>query len=103
VLLLALLVQGTAVQTHLHFVGQAHARAVAASDGANSAFQPGKTDTSTPCRLCQEAAMAGAYVLPSAAVLPLPPAPARRAATAATVAFGLLVPAHGWQSRAPPQ
>lgn len=102
-LLLALLVQGTVVQTHLHFARQAISPAAAASDRASQSGQPHKGDPSTNCPLCQEAAMAGAYLLPPATVLPPPPATVLWISAAAMVEFGLITPPLGWQSRAPPR
>jgi hypothetical protein len=102
-LLLALLVQGTLVQTHLHFAEQGFAPVAAASHGVSQDAQPDGSASWAHCRLCQEAAMAGAYVLPPATVLP-PLSIAPLGITAAAMAeFGLLAPAQGWQSRAPPQ
>jgi hypothetical protein len=102
-LLLALLVQGTVVQTHLHFAQQALSLATAPSDRQPHASTPDTTGRPAHCPLCKEAAMAGAYVLPPPVILPPPPAPVRWIAVAAMAEFGLLAPAHAWQSRAPPQ
>jgi hypothetical protein len=57
----------------------------------------------TDCPLCQEAAMAGAYLLPPAIVIPPPPAPLPWIAAATIGEFNLLAPALGWLSRAPPR
>jgi hypothetical protein len=102
-LLLGLVVQGTAIQTHVHFARQAGPQPVASSDGYAPAAKPNKDDSPANCPLCQEAAMAGAYVLPPATVLPPPPAAVLWIADSAMTAFRLLTPDHGWHSRAPPQ
>jgi len=101
-LLLVLLVQGTAVQTHVHWARQAGVSA-AASRGSVQASNPAQGDSSADCPLCREAAMAGAYVLPPAVVLPPPPAAVLWIAATSLAAFGLLTTAHSWRSRAPPQ
>jgi hypothetical protein len=100
-LLVGFVVQGTAVQTHLHFSKQ-DSSVVSSSDRYVQFEKPGKDDPAS-CPLCQEAAMAGAYMLPSVAVLPPPPAAVLWIAVTPLAAFGLLTPAHSWQSRAPPQ
>jgi len=102
-LLLAFVAQGTAIQAHLHFLGPPGANSVAAADRAGSAATTNKYDTLANCRLCQEAALAGAYVLPAASTLPPPPPLVTWIAVAAMAAFGLPTAAHSWQSRAPPQ
>ncbi len=102
-LLLCLLVQGTAVQTHLHFTRQPTSLTAGPNDRLAKVL---KTDEGRPaahCLLCQEAAMAGAYVTPPAIVLPSPPALVLWTDMAALAAFGLARSAPGWWSRAPPQ
>ena len=102
-LLLCLLAQGIAVQSHLHFDPQARA-ATAGTSHRLGLSAPKTPDPAADCPLCQEAAMAGVYVLPSLPVLLLPPPPPPRWLAATTFAsFGLLTAALGWQSRAPPQ
>jgi hypothetical protein len=101
-MLLVLLVQGTAVQTHVHWARQV-SESAAASRGSIQAANPAQGDSSADCPLCREAAMAGAYILPPAVVLPPPPAAVLWIATAMRAAFGVLTSAHSWQSRAPPQ
>jgi hypothetical protein len=101
-LLLCLLVQATAVQSHLHFVRQASA--VATVTGNHSTLsKPGKGDPAADCPLCQEAAMAGAYVLPPLPALPPPPPQILWLSAASLTPFVLLAPARGWLSRAPPE
>jgi len=102
-LLLGFVVQATAVQSHVHFVEQAKPLAVAHGDGHFMAAHSKAGSLPVDCPLCQEAAMAGAYVLPQAPVLPPPPAPAVWIAVAAMAAFTLLTPSLGWLSRAPPK
>ena len=102
-LLLALLVQGTAVQTHLHFVQEARSLGIASSDRQVHASTPDTNAPAADCPLCQEAATAGAYVLPPATILLSPPRPVLWVTAASIAEFGLLAPALGWQSRAPPQ
>jgi hypothetical protein len=103
VLLLAcVLVQGTLVQSHLHFARQSNPR-VASSEPAAQLSKPATGDPAADCPLCHEAATAGAYLLPTATVLLPPPAPILWLFTAPLAAFGLPSPAFGWLSRAPPQ
>jgi len=102
-LLACLLVQGTAVQTHLHFTAKARAAALAGPHGQTlRALDTGGSDPAD-CPLCQEAAMAGAYLLPTAIALPAPPVLPIRADVAVLRALGVFASAHSWQSRAPPQ
>jgi len=101
-LLLCFVVQGTAVQSHVHFVAHA-SPALAGSSTAHLAAPSSKGDSPVDCPLCQEAAMAGSYVLPSVPVLPPPPALVVWTAVAAMAAFTLLTPTLGWLSRAPPE
>jgi len=104
VLLTALLVQAIAVQAHLHVTQQERSLAVAAASERqlhNSA--PASQDPAAECPWCQQAALAGAYVLPPTPVLPTPVAAAPWIAVAAMAAFKLGAPALGWQSRAPPR
>ena len=103
-LLLALLVQATAVQTHVH-VAHSGLTVTAASNEvqAHTSAPAGTRDPATACPWCQEAAMAGAYVLPSPPALPAPPVADAWAAWAALAGLILGPPTLGWQSRAPPQ
>ena len=101
-LLLGFVVQGTAIQTHLHFTQQAGSSLIASSNRAAPASKTDKDDPAN-CPLCQEAAMAGVYVLPPATVLPPPPAVVLWIAGTTLASFALLTSAHSWQSRAPPQ
>jgi len=101
-LLLGFVVQGSAIQTHLHFTQRPGSSLIASSNRAAPASKTDKDDPAN-CPLCQAAAMAGAYVLPSAAVLPPPPVAVLWIARTTMAAFDLLTSAHSWQSRAPPQ
>jgi hypothetical protein len=103
-LLACLLVQGTAVQSHIHFTAQARVAALAGPHGqtVRALDRRGGSDPAD-CPLCQEAAMAGAYLLPPAIVLPAPPALPLWAGTTVLRALGVFASAHSWQSRAPPQ
>ena len=102
-LLACLLVQATLVQSHLHFASRTRLSAAASSEQAVQSAKPAKGDPVADCPLCHEAAMAGAYLLPTATVLPPPPAPIPWVATVPLAGFGLPSPAFGWLSRAPPQ
>ncbi|MBW8708027.1 MAG: hypothetical protein JF627_01940 [Alphaproteobacteria bacterium] len=98
--LLAFMLQGLAVQTHIHVPLQPLAAKAA------SLPEPAPLKAQDPidqCRLCQEVAHAGIFVSPSAS------------AAAVSLAFALAVfaplpalpshsaPAFGWRSRAPPR
>jgi hypothetical protein len=100
-LLACLLAQGTAVQAHLHFATQASPAASAAHIA--KASPRGSDDSAAKCPLCQEAATAGAYLLPVAIVLSPAPAAFVWLGTPAIVEFGLPAPVRGWLSRAPPR
>jgi hypothetical protein len=101
-LALCFVVQSTAVQTHVHFAEQANASA-AASTGHIEAVTSSKGNSPADCPLCQEAAMAGAYVLPDVPALPPPPTSVLWTATTAMATFAILAPPLGWLSRAPPE
>ena len=100
VLAICLLVQGTVVQTHVHFTRQAN---VAASAAHAQLSPAGERDPATDCPLCRETAMAGAYVLPTAPVMLSPPAFVLWITASTMAEFRLLLPALGWLSRAPPR
>lgn len=102
-LLLCFVVNGTALQSHVHFVQQANSFAPAPGHSQIDTAPAGKGNSPADCPLCQEAAMAGAYVLPAVPVLPPAPAPVLWIAEATLPAFALLAPAFGWLSRAPPE
>jgi hypothetical protein len=102
-LLGCLLIHGTAIQTHIHFTGQARFAAAMSGTQAEQTAQSGGSSDATQCPLCQDAAMAGAYLLPPAIIAPSPPAPFLWIRVAAVTEFGLLAPVRGWLSRAPPR
>ena len=102
VLLAALLVQGVAVQAHIHFARQNSSAVLTHGDSVQLA-KPGKPGDAVNCPLCQEAAMAGAYLLPPSIVLPPVAATIPLVPAAAIVDFDLLTPVRGWLSRAPPR
>ena len=111
--LLAFLLQGFALQTHIHQQIQPVIAKLAAPDsqaGLPAARlldqQPRKTNDPLDqghCRLCHELVHAGSYVTPTALALAAGldwitariPAPAR--------VFGTSAQAFAWQSRGPPQ
>jgi hypothetical protein len=97
-----LLIQGTAVQAHLHLTP--HSGTLAATNEKQGISEvPGNADARAVCPLCMEAAMSGHYLPGSANALPSPP-PAVLGVDPQTLSeFRLLSRAVGWQSRAPPQ
>lgn len=102
-LLLVFVAQGVLVRSHLHAPGQANALAVRSGTYQIQSTPGAIGDSSADCVLCQEAAMAGAYLLPHLPVLPPPPALELWVDAATLAAFPLLAPSVGWLSRAPPQ
>jgi hypothetical protein len=102
-LLLFFVAQSTAVQSHVHFTGEAGRTVAATADGHVRVVPSSKASSSADCPLCQEAAMAGAYVLSPVAALPPPPAAIEPAAVAGIAGFALPAPPLGWLSRAPPE
>ena len=101
-LLACLLVQGTLVQSHLHFTGRADLR-FASGEQVSQLSKPVTGDAATDCWLCHEAAMAGAYLLPNATIVPSAPAWTLWLFQASIAEFSLPSPPLGWLSRAPPQ
>jgi hypothetical protein len=100
----AFLVQGVAVQSHVHA-----ASAVAATAGASAfaeADGPSGKDSgkaSDACWLCREAATGGHYLLPQAG-FELPPAPpVQRLALPALARWSLRRQSLGWSGRPPPK
>jgi hypothetical protein len=102
-LLLCFVAQSTAVQSHVHFTGAAGRTVAATADGHARVIPSSTASPAADCPLCQEAAMAGAYVLSPVATLPPPPPAIEPAAVAASVGFALPAPPLGWLSRAPPE
>jgi hypothetical protein len=102
-LLVALLLQETAIQAHLHFIERAGATAEASHGAGSYSSNHDKTGIPADCRLCQEAALAGAYLLPAAIVVSLLPNDLAWASEAKLAEFRLLAQPLGWLSRAPPR
>jgi hypothetical protein len=102
-LLLAFVVQVTAVQSHVHFIEHANPLASASHQTRIQSTSSSQGESTADCPLCQEAAFAGAYLLPHLPVLPPPPAPAPWLVLLGLAAFGLAVSSFGWLSRAPPE
>ncbi len=99
--LLAFVIQGYAVQTHIH--GTAFATPHVVSISAGSHQTPDDPNDPDNCPLCQEMIHAGVYVTPVAVALPI-----TLSAINFVTRFVIALPAgvaftHGWQSRAPPQ
>ena len=94
-LVVALLFQGFATQTHAHF-GAATRVNIAAIDGQ-------KQGPGTPaCPLCEEKALFGAYLLTGSITIVAPVGVAYRYAAASLSALALRSTSHAWRSRAPP-
>jgi hypothetical protein len=102
-LVVCFLVQGTAVQSHVHFIEHTSSATAAAGNSHIEAAPSKMGDSPADCPLCQEAAIAGAYVLPAVPVLLQPPAPALWITPTALSAFSLAPLGLGWLSRAPPE
>jgi hypothetical protein len=102
-LLLCFVAQSTAVQSHVHLIGDGGRTVAATADGHTRVIPSSTASPAADCPLCQEAAMAGAYVLSPVAALPPPPPAIEPAAVAASVGFALPAPPLGWLSRAPPE
>jgi hypothetical protein len=102
-LLASLLMQGTLIQSHLHFAGSFGSTSVTSSEQSIASPTPAQGDPAAGCLLCHEAAMAGAFLLPEATALPPPPATIQWLFIAPITAFELPSPAFGWLSRAPPR
>jgi len=99
-LILALVWQGFATQTHAHASIWGDQPATASTRAVAAAPEGG---TPAPaCPLCEEKALFGAYLAsgPIAFTAPLPVAYEHAAAT--LPALALTLSSHGWQSRAPP-
>jgi hypothetical protein len=103
-LLLAFVVQGTIVQTHIDYARPIAPHSIAgAAPQLSKAGTCGRADGSAPCAWCQAAAMAGHYFLPTAGTLPAAPAFLAWVGPVSVTVFGLVTPPHGWLSRAPPR
>ena len=101
--LLAFFFQSLAVQTHIHHPARpGSAITQAANIPAPAPLRSQDPDDPANCRLCQELAHAGAYLIPAPAPLPafftiIAAAPALLAAS-----IWMAMPGFAWQSRAPP-
>lgn len=103
--LICLLVQSTAVQSHVHPGMDGTPPQVSAwgASGQQQLSAPGPAEADGYCLLCWEQAMAGHYVPPAAEVVVAPPAMVLWIVAPTMTAFGLRSHAHAWLSRAPPE
>jgi hypothetical protein len=92
------------VQTHIHPDGQGTAALARTAAAAGSAHHKAPLDNSPlTCPFCQSFTLAGAVLLPVMLLLHLPLVWVESVPLAFTArAFGAL-PAHDWQTRAPPR
>jgi hypothetical protein len=98
--LLAFLLQGLAVQTHIHPTPQpVSAQAVA----VHVPVPPRGQGPVDQCRLCQELMHSGVFVTPSASFAMASPALTTALPTALPSMVASLAMAFAWQSRAPPR
>jgi hypothetical protein len=100
--LLAFFLHGIAVQGHLHQPLAPVPAIVAASDLPTPLKKTDPTDQNH-CRPCQEIAQAGAFVAPSASLLPGSHSVVAAVLIAAPLLADAFAPAFAWQSRAPPR
>jgi hypothetical protein len=98
---MAFLVQGFAVQTHIHGEPVSPAHVAHASAPA----QPGPQDPYDPanCPLCQEMLHAGVYVAPMAVDITVILNAVAFAPAYALLPHAVFERPHAWQSRAPPR
>lgn len=100
-LVVALLLQGFATQTHGHF-GADRTSAVAASAHV-VVVSDGQNDPATPaCPLCEEKALFGAYLLGGSVMVAAPVVAAYDYAAVSLPLLALRSWSHAWRSRAPP-
>lgn len=100
--LLAFFLQSFAVQSHIHPLDKPASVAAAVNNIPAPVKKIDPVDLGS-CRLCQELIHAGAFVAPSAFAVPASQSAATIAFAALPLLAGMLAPAFGWQSRAPPQ
>jgi hypothetical protein len=100
--LLAFLLQGFAVQSHIHPLDKPAATA-AVLDNVPAPLKKIDPIDLGSCRLCQELIHAGAFIAPSAFAMPASQNAAAIVFTALPLLAGILAPAFAWQSRAPPR
>lgn len=101
-LVVALLFQGFATQTHGHVAGD---RAWAATSSASvlTAAADGKRDPAAQvCPLCEEKALFGAYLLGGSAAIAVPVVVTYDYVAVSWPLLALRAFSHAWQSRAPP-
>lgn len=102
-LIVALVLQGFVVQTHLHAIGARDGAVAAPSATIAAAIDSRRHDPAPPtCPLCQEQALFGAYLLAGPVVLCAPADAVHDHAAAALPLFALSSASHAWHSRAPP-
>lgn len=100
--LLAFFLQSFAVQSHIHPLDKPASVDAAINNIPAPVKKIDPVDLGS-CRLCQEIIHAGAFVAPSAFAVPASQSAAAIIFAALPLLAGMLAPAFGWQSRAPPQ
>jgi hypothetical protein len=114
-LLCAFGLQSYVTQTHIHISATSDARttagfekpgklAVAKLDSAHKQNKQGVPSKDDPanCPICQQMAVAGAFVTPAASVLALPTIAGSFAPPSGEVHLAASQSSHNWQGRAPP-
>ncbi|WP_299423403.1 hypothetical protein [Sphingomonas bacterium] len=102
-LVVALLFQGFATQTHAHFGVDRTSAAAASTSVATVAVDGQKQDPAAPaCPLCEEKALFGAYLLSGSITIVAPVGVAYHYAAASLPPLALHASSHAWRSRAPP-
>jgi len=99
--LLAFLLQGLAVQTHVHGVGNTTAHGVAYKPPARAPLK--SQDLNDQCRLCQELVHAGIFIAPSVMALHASQVFTLALPAAPPLSARFLAAGFAWQSRAPPR
>lgn len=104
-LIVALVWQGFATQTHAHPGGERYRAMigpVAAVAAAGATDDIRHVPAAPPCALCADKALFGAFLLGGPAVLVAPARAIEPYPTAGLAPFSLARSAPGWRSRAPP-
>jgi hypothetical protein len=102
-LVVALLFQGFATQTHAHVGADGAWAATASARVATVAVDGQKNGPATPvCPLCEEKALFGAYLLGGSVTIAAPVEVAYHYAAASFALLALQLSSHAWRSRAPP-
>jgi hypothetical protein len=102
-LVVALLVQGFATQTHAHFGVDRLWAAAESARVATAAVDGQKNAPVAPvCPLCEEKALFGAYLLGGSITVAAPVEVAYHYAAASLPLLALHLSSHAWRSRAPP-